>query len=390
MHIRVTTSGRLHLGFMDLNGGLGRLFGSIGVPVSNPKTDISVTIHPHLWIRNVEEGLKRRISDFIHMFSKYYRVEPNVAVQVHDSIPEHKGLGSGTQLALAVSTALARIHGIRTDAYNLSMLMGRGARSSIGIWSFERGGLIVDSGKKRLKDGRAEAYPPKTLMRYDFPDDWRFVVVIPEEKQGLSGEQEKKAINFLHPSEKISEEICRLVMMKLLPSLLERDIETFGSALTEIDRQTGMFFVPVQGGIYSEKQSYGNLIYLFGIECEVVFFEEPGHAPAMNFHFQASHAQGAKNDFAVHFFSIPVGLCISNAQGGDRVDVRQHVQGGMVRPNGFGNQLDTGGAGAKHSVSTLEGVLDVPGIPDLEGIDIERETFFDRGAGFAGPIEGAG
>ena len=34
----VTTSSRLHMGFFDLNGGLGRRFGSIGVSLKSPAT----------------------------------------------------------------------------------------------------------------------------------------------------------------------------------------------------------------------------------------------------------------------------------------------------------------------------------------------------------------
>ena len=256
MKIRIAASSRLHLGFMDLNGSLGRLYGSIGVALSKPRTEIEVKTNSHLIIQNVSEHRRRKVINFVKAFSKYHGIDPKVIIRVNKSIPEHKGLGSGTQLALSISTALAHICGIKTDTHDFSVITGRGMRSGIGMWSFDHGGLIVDSGKMRLKDGSLDARPPKAVVRYDFPDEWEFVIVIPEEKHGLSGEQEKKAIGFVHPKEKISEEICRLVMMKFLPSLVEKDIEEFGSALSEIDRRTGLFFVSVQGGIYSEKLSH--------------------------------------------------------------------------------------------------------------------------------------
>lgn len=254
MKVHIKASSRLHLGFMDLNGSLGRLYGSVGVSLSNPGTDITVRHHNHLSIQNTGRETKQRIIDCVKIFSKHYKIEPNFMIMVHASIPEHKGLGSGTQLALAVSTALAHLCGIRTNTYNQSILMGRGMRSSIGIWGFEQGGLIIDSGIKKQKD-RAISKPPKALITCDFPEEWKFVIAIPDEKQGLSGKQENEAIRMIDPPKNISEKICRLVMMKLLPSLLEKDIEKFGSSLTEIDRNTGLFFKPVQGGIYSEKLS---------------------------------------------------------------------------------------------------------------------------------------
>lgn len=256
MKVRIAASSRLHLGFMDLNGSLGRLYGSIGVALSKPRTEIAVKTNSHLIIQNVSGDRKRKIFNFVKAFSIYHGIDPNVTIRVDKSIPEHKGLGSGTQLALSISAALAHIYDIQTDAHDLSVITGRGMRSGIGIWSFEHGGLIVDSGKMRRKDGSFDARPPKAVVRYDFPAEWKFVIVVPEEKHGLSGEQEKKAIEFVHPSKKLSEEICRLVMMKFLPALIEKDIEEFGSALSEIDRRTGLFFVPVQGGIYSEKLSH--------------------------------------------------------------------------------------------------------------------------------------
>jgi beta-ribofuranosylaminobenzene 5'-phosphate synthase len=254
MKIRITSSSRLHLGFMDLNGGLGRLYGSVGVSLSNPGTDITVKHHRHLSVQGTDKETKLRIIDCVNTFSEHYKTEPNVMVIVHESIPEHKGLGSGTQLALVVSTALAHLYGIQTNTYDLSMLMGRGMRSSIGIWGFEHGGLIIDSGIKKKKD-RTISEPPKALITYDFPEEWKFVIAVPQENKGLSGKEEKEAIQTIDPPRNISEEICRLVMMKLLPSLLEKDIKNFGGALTEIDRNTGLFFKPVQGGIYSEKFS---------------------------------------------------------------------------------------------------------------------------------------
>jgi len=254
MKIRIRASSRLHLGFMDLNGSLDRLYGSVGVSLSNPGTDITVKHHSHLSVQNAAREIKLRIIACVNIFSRHYQIKPNVKILVHENIPEHKGLGSGTQLALAVSTALAHLYGIKTNTYDQSILMGRGMRSSIGIWSFEHGGLIIDSGIKKQKN-KTISKPPKALITYNFPEEWKFVIVVPEEKQGLSGEQEKLAINGIDPPKKISEEICRLVMMKLLPSLLEKEIEKFGSSLTEIDHNTGLFFAPVQGGIYSGKLS---------------------------------------------------------------------------------------------------------------------------------------
>lgn len=257
MAIYVKTMSRLHLGFMDLNGDLGRRYGSIGVTLSDPCTELTIGKSKYLNIQNASDELEHRISKYVRIFSDHFKTDPYVSVYVHKSIPEHKGLGSGSQLALAVSTALAKIYDLKISLWDQARLMDRGQRSSIGIQSFQKGGLIIDSGKELDPHGIPMINPPELLFRYDFPHEWKFVVVVPDEKQGLSGAQEKKAIGQLKPSKTISEKICRIVMMQMLPSFMSRDIAKFGDALSVIDKLTGLFFKPVQGGIYCEDQSYG-------------------------------------------------------------------------------------------------------------------------------------
>ena len=42
MRVRVETAARLHMGFVDLHGGLGRRFGSIGVGLTEPRLILEV------------------------------------------------------------------------------------------------------------------------------------------------------------------------------------------------------------------------------------------------------------------------------------------------------------------------------------------------------------
>lgn len=246
MQITVKTVCRLHFGFLDLVGDLGRSYGSIGVALENPRTVVAATKAERL---TIEGGNRNNILRFVRSFSEHYQVMPAARIRLLESIPEHSGLGSGTQLALAVTTALARLYGIDTDARRISTIMGRGKRSGVGIASFESGGFIVDAGRKTTSKDSHNT-PPKIMFRHDFPVGWCFVIAIPQTEKGLFGEEEDRAMNSLKSSKTISEEICRLTQTKLLPSLIERDIEEFGAALTEIDLRTGMFFKERQGGVY--------------------------------------------------------------------------------------------------------------------------------------------
>ena len=65
------------------------------------------------------------------------------SVRVHRALPSHAGLGSGTQLGLAIARALMELHGADADAQTLARVMGRAKRSAIGTWTFAGGGLVA-------------------------------------------------------------------------------------------------------------------------------------------------------------------------------------------------------------------------------------------------------
>lgn len=245
VEVIVKTISRLHFGFIDLNGGLGRLYGSIGVALKNPRIMVTVTPNDKLVIEN---GDTEKTRQFVEKFSRRYQIEPAVRIRFTEIMPKHSGLGSGTQLALAVGWALARLYNIETHTRIISGLMNRGKRSGIGVACFENGGFVVDSGHKQVVP--CSSRPPSVICRHNFPEQWCFVIVLPELPRGLFGESETNAMQAVISSKKISEEISRLTMMKLLPALIEEDIGTFGSALTAIDRGTGMYFEKSQGGIF--------------------------------------------------------------------------------------------------------------------------------------------
>jgi len=264
MRITVKTGCRLHLGFLDLTGDLGRLYGSIGVSLENPGTVITAAKSRQLIIDS--NNREKAILDVVTRFSRHYQLEPAVRIHVADDIPWHSGLGSGTQLALAVATALAKMFDINASVREISGIVDRGKRSGVGIACFEGGGFIVDAGRKNGgKD--VVSGPPSIIFRHDFPADWCFVIVIPEAEKGLFGRDEENAMSSLNPSKRISEEICRLTQMKLLPALIDRDIVEFGEALTEIDMRTGMYFEETQGGIY--KEAISRDLVRFMLECGI-------------------------------------------------------------------------------------------------------------------------
>jgi len=246
MGITIETPSRIHLGIIDLNGNLGRIYGSIGVALERPKTSITVEKSDRLEII----GNGNRIEQLLHKISNHFRFKPRVRIELRESIPEHVGLGSGTQLSLAIGVAISRIYGIDVGIDELSVILGRGRLSGIGIEAFKNGGFIIDAGHEK---DNIKGIPP-VILRHDFPEDWSFLIIIPEIERGLSGREEDIAFKRIIPSDpEIPARICRIIQMKLLPSLMLRDIDNFGEALMEIDMNVGLYFKHIQGGIYKNE-----------------------------------------------------------------------------------------------------------------------------------------
>lgn len=240
----VEAPARLHFGMLDLRGGLGRRFGGIGGAVPAPSLLLEAAPAREL----VADGPSGdRVLEFARRFLAAHELAGGAAFRVHRAIPAHSGLGSGTQLALAVARALAELHGLPTDVAGLARDVGRARRSAIGTWTFAHGGFVLEGGRRS-----ASKDPAPLLARFAFPDDWRCVLAIPPGRPGVSGEAESAAFAHLPPPpERGVMRVSHLVLMALLPALAEHDLATFGHALTEIQCINGRWFAPVQGGAFS-------------------------------------------------------------------------------------------------------------------------------------------
>ncbi len=239
---------RLHFGVLDLRGSAGRWFGGIGAAASAPSLLVSATDADSLTVEGEDAS---RAKSFARQFLDYHRIQSGARVQVYRSLPSHAGLGSGTQLALAIARALAELHQIQTDPPSLARAMGRAQRSAIGTWTFAHGGLVVEGGRRARHDDCGPL-----IARLPFPEAWRCVVVVPDGSPGMSGADEAEAFARLPtPSEHDVEHVSHLVLMVLLPALADEDLESFGRALSEIQEVTGRWFAPAQGGTFASGPS---------------------------------------------------------------------------------------------------------------------------------------
>jgi beta-ribofuranosylaminobenzene 5'-phosphate synthase len=240
----VEAPARLHFGVLDLSGRLGRCFGGLGAAIPSPSLLLEAAPAPRVTAQGPDA---ERAIEFAHRFLAFHRLSVGAHLTLHRTIPSHAGLGSGTQLGLAVARALAELNGLPIDPVELARATARGKRSAIGTWTFAQGGFIVEGGRR---PGSEELAP--LLARFSIPTHWRFVVAVPWGRRGLSGDAEAKAFEELpSPPDREVERVSHLVLMQLLPALVEGDLPSFGAALSAVQRITGAWFAAQQGGVFA-------------------------------------------------------------------------------------------------------------------------------------------
>jgi beta-RFAP synthase len=241
MSVRVHAPARLHLGLFDVAGRGRRRFGGLGVALDAPAVDVVATPGHEL---DAEGPDAERALSFAQACRDALDLPAVGRLRIEQAIPRHVGLGSGTKLALAVGQALCALNGSTLDARTLAAATGRGQRSAVGLWTFARGGFVVEGGVRPELDR-----PGALLARHRVPSAWRCVLVLPRDS-GLSGASEDQAFKRLAPDPARAAEVAWLVLGSLLPALAEQDLAEFGAALTQIQRLVGEQFAPVQGGRY--------------------------------------------------------------------------------------------------------------------------------------------
>ncbi|WP_435099506.1 beta-ribofuranosylaminobenzene 5'-phosphate synthase family protein [Halarchaeum sp. P4] len=250
MTVRVSAGARLHFGFCNLSLAPDRLYGSLGVALDDPRVVVDASRADA--VRCADDAARRaaeRACDVLDV--------EGVDVTVREALPRHVGFGSGTQLALAVYTAVARAHDIEPRVREHAPALGRGGRSGVGVAAFERGGFVLDAGHpterfttERPPDGTWSV--PGVSARHRVPDDWRFVLAVPDVPQGKSGTEEEESMRDVveRADSGIADRIAGVVVRRVLPGVVDGDMASFGAGVAEVGRLNGRWYADEQGGVY--------------------------------------------------------------------------------------------------------------------------------------------
>lgn len=255
--VQIRAPARLHLGFLDMHGGLGRRFGSVGLSLQEIATDLSASRASDLTAEGPDADRALRYAKRI-----LAQIQPDAGAHlvIREAIPAHAGLGSGTQLALAVGSALCRLYGNELPAPAIARILGRGRRSGVGIGTFTQGGFVLDGGR-----GTAPRTPP-VICRLPVPESWRFMLVMDPARRGISGAREGEAFSRLaEMPPAVAGDLCRLAVMRILPALVEEDCAAFGEGVARMQRIVGEYFAAEQDGVFRSPDVEDALRLLAGL-----------------------------------------------------------------------------------------------------------------------------
>jgi beta-ribofuranosylaminobenzene 5'-phosphate synthase len=243
--VMVDAPSRLHLVLIDMNGGLGRVDGSIGITLDAPNTLLEARCAGSVTVKGGNPEVTERVRRSAEATLAYLGIAGGAELIIHTVVEQHTGLGSGTSLALAAASAVCALAGRTVPIPNLARVVGRGGTSGIGTASFEHGGFLIDGGHSFGRTGEKKDFKPSAAsggvapapltVRHPFPPDWKILIATPAVKKGASEREEEDIFRRCCPVPvEDVREICHEVLIRMLPGLVEHDLDLFGSAVNRL------------------------------------------------------------------------------------------------------------------------------------------------------------
>ena len=241
----VETPSRIHLGLIDMHGGIGRVDGGIGIALEEPGILLEVKQAGETVARGGDGRSRATAERAASRVLAGIRAAGGVEITLRRVYPSHVGLGSGSQIALAVARGVCELFHRSLPVRELARLVGRGGTSGIGTAAFETGGFIIDGGHSigpglekadfRPSSASEGVRPAPVIARHDLPPDWRILLATPCLPAGASGPEERDIFQAACPVP-LGEvrETCHEVLMRMLPGVVDHDLDLFGRSVNRI------------------------------------------------------------------------------------------------------------------------------------------------------------
>jgi beta-ribofuranosylaminobenzene 5'-phosphate synthase len=247
--IKIRTCSRLAFGLIDMNGEIGRVEGGLGLALEDPYLQLRARRAKKVTIGGrvpISDGTRAKLEALCTRVREQYPVVEGVDLEFDQVLPANSGLGSGTQRGMAVAFALSMLYDLKLSREQLAGFAERGGTSGIGCAAFDMGGFLCDGGHKFRVPGGKMGFapssgstgfaPPPILFHSPLPANWRVILALPKGRI-VAGEEEQALFREQCPVPAAeAAQAARLALLKVLPAVLEADIEAFGSGLEAMQR----------------------------------------------------------------------------------------------------------------------------------------------------------
>ena len=246
--LRLRTCSRLAFGLIDMNGEIGRVEGGLGLALEDPCLELRARRARKVTVGGrvpVSESTRDKVEALCARLREHYPVE-GIELEFEQVLPANSGLGSGTQRGMAVAFALSKLYDLNLSRHQLAAFAQRGGTSGIGCAAFEMGGFLCDGGHRFGRPGGKTGFapssgstgfaPPPILFHSPLPANWRVILAMP--KGRIVAGEEEQALFKEHCPVPAAEaaQAARLALLKVLPAVLEADLEAFGGGIEAMQR----------------------------------------------------------------------------------------------------------------------------------------------------------
>jgi beta-ribofuranosylaminobenzene 5'-phosphate synthase len=247
--VEITAASRLHFGMFSFGHDEARQFGGMGAMIAVPGLRVRIVSADALMATGPLAERVLKVASRIVESADSAQHSNGCCIEVLSAPREHVGLGVGTQLALSIAAGLRRFFGLPDlTPHELAALAGRGERSAIGTYGFFQGGWLIEAGKRA-----GETLSP-LVNRFAIPGQWRFVLIMPKNLQGLYGQEERRAFVHLPPvPADVTQRLTRMAMDEIVPAITSANFAAVSESLYHFNREAGLCFAARQHGAYANE-----------------------------------------------------------------------------------------------------------------------------------------
>ena len=247
--LRITAPSRIHFGLLRFLKKSGPSYGGLGMMVDQPRVVVELSSTEQwsgsgLFAERALQWARRSLEACSTTTIRALKID------VCTAPAPHSGMGSGTQLALAIATGVRHLgQAPPLEIDQLVSSVERGRRSAVGSHGFQHGGLIWETGWQPGESlGRLK-------RRVEVPTDWRTVLITMPRYEGLSGQRERDVFELLPPVPvEVTRRLTYWAEEQILPAAEQHDFDTFAEAIFQYGRLAGSCFADVQGGPFATPQ----------------------------------------------------------------------------------------------------------------------------------------